>query len=77
MSGEYQRLVDLAQADYDPAHRQKVMTQIAMLAPLVNGEAMAAVDQIAALAIGKFYPPPPKASAAGAEGAPAVADQAR
>jgi hypothetical protein len=77
MAGEYAELVRRAQADADGAHRQQVMDQISMIAPFVSGEASQGADMLAAVALAKFYPPPPKASAAGAEGAPAVADQAR
>lgn len=55
MTGDYARLVQLAQADTDPARRQQAMHAIAQAAPHAGGDNTGA-DAIARSALARIYP---------------------
>ena len=57
MAGEYSRLVILAQADQDAAHRQLAMDQLALIGPNAGGTSTPRADAMAAAVTGGLYPP--------------------
>lgn len=57
MAGEYEQLVQRAQADTDPAHRQLAMDELQAIAPSVSHDAMSGADAAAAGALARLYPP--------------------
>ena len=54
--GDYGRLVELAQADDDPQHRQLAMAQIGIIAPFVGFHGNSPADAMAEPVIDRLYP---------------------
>jgi hypothetical protein len=54
MAGEYAQLVQLAQATADPARRQQIMDQIAVIAPMAGGDGTAGADAAAAPVVARL-----------------------
>jgi hypothetical protein len=54
--GDYNRLVQLAQADTDAEHRQLAMSQISIIAPYVGFHGRSPADAMAAPVIDRLYP---------------------
>jgi hypothetical protein len=56
--GDYARLVELAQADADPQHRQLAMSQVSTIAPYVGFRGNSPADAMAEPIIQRLYPQP-------------------